>query len=220
MGPHLYTVDNIIELHERLAYGDENPLTAFSIRGKSGVYDWHRRAAHRNMGTTVDIANGAVTGMVLKTYLKTCPGWTAARPALLQKRNALRSGQVAHARRRRWSSSTAIWSRWPWQVRICANGRLFACKFGAPFESQTRWASQIGSLGCEDGERNGSAAKAVMFDDVKELVAGRMREYCEHKGLRVNASVQCSPSSNRVAEHQQHARCCAIQASRRPSGQR
>ena len=110
-GPHLYAVDNIIELHERLAHGDENPLTAFSIRGKLGVYDWHRRAAHRSMGTMVDIANGAVTGMVLKTYLKTCPGWTATRPALLQKRNALRSRQVARARRRRWSSSTAIWSR-------------------------------------------------------------------------------------------------------------
>ena len=50
------------------------------------------------MKTMVDMANGAVTGMVLKTYCKTCRGCTAARPALLQKCNAFRSRQVARAR--------------------------------------------------------------------------------------------------------------------------
>ena len=57
------------ELHERLEHGDGHPLSAFSIGEKPdaiGVYDWHRRMGHRNMKTIVDMANGAVTGMVLK----------------------------------------------------------------------------------------------------------------------------------------------------------
>ena len=67
------------------------------------------------------------------------------------------------------------------------------------------WATKM-----ESG--TGSTAKAIMFDDAKELVARRLREYCEHKGIRVNSSVQYSPSSK-------NARCCAIQTSRRASGQ-
>ena len=46
----------------------------------------------------------------------------------------------------------------------------------------------------------GSTIKAFMFDNAKELVAGRMKEYCEHKGIRINSSVPYSPSSNGVAE--------------------
>ena len=62
--------------------------------------------------------------------------------------------------------------------------------------------------------------KPVTFNDEKELVAERMRGYCEHKGIRVSSSVQYSPLANGVAERQQHARCYAIQTSRRSSGQR
>ena len=57
------------ELHERLQYGDEHPQSAFSTGEKSdaiGVYDWHRRIGHRSMKTIVDMANGVVTGIVLK----------------------------------------------------------------------------------------------------------------------------------------------------------
>ena len=39
-----------------------------------------------------------------------------------------------------------------------------------------------------------------MFDNTKELLAGRMKEYCEHKGMWINTSVSYSPSSNGVAE--------------------
>ena len=42
--------------------------------------------------------------------------------------------------------------------------------------------------------------KAVMFDDAGELVAGRMWESGEHKGIRINSSVPYSPWSNGVAE--------------------
>ena len=45
----------------------------------------------------------------------------------------------------------------------------------------------------------GSTIKAVMFDNAKELIAGRMKEYCEHKGIPINSSPY-SPSSNGVAE--------------------
>ena len=66
--PHLYTVDNIIELHERLAHRDENPLTAFSIRGKSGVYDWHRRL--RPVETLYGFPPSfALVGVLLRRYM-------------------------------------------------------------------------------------------------------------------------------------------------------
>ena len=55
------------------------------------------------------------------------------------------------------------------------------------------WAAEM-----ENG--TGSTIKAVMFDNAKELVAGRMKEYCEHKGIRIGSSVPYSPSSNGVAE--------------------
>ena len=97
------------------------------------------------MKTIVDMAM-AWTGMGLETYLKTCRGWTAARPALL------RSGQVARARQRRWSSF-ARGVRWPSHVRICLNERLSACKLGAPFEGHIRCAGRVGGSGREDGER-------------------------------------------------------------------
>ena len=43
------------------------------------MYDWHQKVGHRNMKSMVHIANGAVTGMVLETYLKTCRGRAAAK---------------------------------------------------------------------------------------------------------------------------------------------
>ena len=57
------------QLHERLGHGDQDLLRAFSTGERSdeiSVYDWHRRMGHRSMKTIVDMANGAVTGMVLK----------------------------------------------------------------------------------------------------------------------------------------------------------
>jgi hypothetical protein len=45
-----------------------------------------------------------------------------------------------------------------------------------------------------------STIKAVMFDNAKEFVEGRMKLYCDQKGIRINLSVPYSPSSNGVAE--------------------
>ena len=45
-----------------------------------------------------------------------------------------------------------------------------------------------------------SMIKAVMFDNARELILGRMKEYCEQKGIHINSSVPYSPSSNGIAE--------------------
>ena len=42
--------------------------------------------------------------------------------------------------------------------------------------------------------------KTVMFDNAGELVAGRMREICDERGIHIISSVPHSPSSNGVAE--------------------
>jgi hypothetical protein len=42
--------------------------------------------------------------------------------------------------------------------------------------------------------------KIVMFDNAKELVAGRMKEFSEQRGIRINSSVPCSPSLNGIFE--------------------
>ena len=48
-------------------------------------------------------------------------------------------------------------------------------------------------MGREDGEGKRSTIDVVMFDDAKELVAGRMKEYCEHKGIWIDSSIPYSP---------------------------
>ena len=44
-------------------------------------------------------------------------------------------------------------------------------------------------MGCEDGEGKKSMIDVVMFDNAKELMAGRMKEYCEHKGIWIDLSI-------------------------------
>jgi len=91
---------------ERLVYCRSVPGAAFSVGEKSdavSVYDWHRRMGHRSMKTIIDMADGAVTGIVLKDIPNTRRSWAAARPALLQRRNAFRS--MFRATRTAWSLS-------------------------------------------------------------------------------------------------------------------
>jgi len=47
----------------------------------------------------------------------------------------------------------------------------------------------------------GKKVKMVMFDNVRELIAGRMKEFCDGCGMKIILSVPYSPSSNGVAEH-------------------
>jgi len=41
--------------------------------------------------------------------------------------------------------------------------------------------------------------RTVIFDNAKELVAGRMKELCNKRGIRIISSVPYSPSLNSVA---------------------
>ena len=57
------------QLHEHLGHGDQDLLRVFSTGERSdeiSVYDWHCRMGHCSMKTIVNMANSAVTGMVLK----------------------------------------------------------------------------------------------------------------------------------------------------------
>jgi len=198
------------KLHERLEHEDEHPLSAFSTGEKSdaiGVYDWHRRMGHHSMKTIVDMANGAVTGMILKDVpgdppkLDSCPSCALAKaqrlPFKTGRTRATMPLELIHgdlvgpmpvesvSRCKYGFVLMDDYSRASWVLPLRA-------KSDAPAEFEV-WAAKM-----ENG--TGSTIKAVMFDNAKELVAGRMREYCEQKGIRINSSVPYSPSSNGVAE--------------------
>ena len=75
---------------------------------------------------------------------------------------------------------------------MCAGWVLpLRAKLDAPTEFE-RWATMI-----QNGE--GRPIKLVMFDNAKELVAGRMRGFCEQQGIGIISLVLYSPSSNGVA---------------------
>jgi hypothetical protein len=65
-------------------------------------------------------------------------------------------------------------------------------KSDAPVEFE-KWATMI-----QNGA--GRTIKAVIFDNAREFVAGRMSEYCAQQGIWIISSVPYSPSSNRVTE--------------------
>ena len=53
-------------------------------------------------------------------------------------------------------------------------------KSNVPAEFEV-WAAKM-----ENGME--STIKAVMFNNARELVLGRMKEYCEQKGIRINSN--------------------------------
>lgn len=55
-------------------------------------------------------------------------------------------------------------------------------------------------MGQSDGERDRKERWTVMFDNARELVAGRMKEMCDERGVHIISSVPYSPSSNGIAE--------------------
>ena len=63
-------------------------------------------------------------------------------------------------------------------------------KLDTPTEFE-RWASMIQN-------REGRSIELAMFDNTKELVAGRMRGFCEQQGIQIVSLVLYTPSSNRV----------------------
>ena len=176
------------QLHERLEHGVEHPLSAFSIGNKSdaiGVYDWHQRMGHRSMKPS----SAWQTGMVLKDIpgdppkMDSCPFCALAKAQRLPfKTGCMRDDaiEVIHGG--------------PMPVESISR-----CKYGfvlmddysraswvLPLRAKSEWAAKTEN-------RTGSTIKAVMFDNAKELMAGRMKEYCEHKGIRINSSTPYLP---------------------------
>ena len=103
------------KLHERLEHEDEHPLSAFSIGeilDAISVYDCHRRMGHRSMKTIVDMANRAVTSMVLNDVpgdppkLDRCPSCALAKAQRLPFTRATAPLELIHGIGRFYASRT------------------------------------------------------------------------------------------------------------------
>jgi len=64
-------------------------------------------------------------------------------------------------------------------------------KSNAPIEFG-KWANLMEN-GTDKNDRT------VIFDNAKELVAGRMKELCDKRGIQIISSVPYSPSPNSIA---------------------
>ena len=165
------------------------------------------------MKTIINMANGTVTGMVLKDIpedlpkLDSCPSCALANMQhLLFKTGCMRATglleliqsdlvspmpveSISHSKYRFVLMDNYSCASWVLPLRV---------KSDAPAEFEV-WAVRMGST-----------IKAVMFNNMRELVLGRMKGYCEQKGTCINSLVLYSPSSNRSSQmtcwcgHQQH----------------
>jgi transposase InsO family protein len=71
---------------------------------------------------------------------------------------------------------------------------LLRAKSDAPGEFQ-KWATMM-------QKGTGRTIKTVTFDNAREFIAGRVREFCdEHDGIQIITLTPYSPSSNGIAEH-------------------
>lgn len=188
----------------------EHRNTAFGTEEKSddvSLYNWHRRMGHRSMKTIVDMANGAVTGMVLKDVPGDIPKLDSCPSCALTKAQRL---PFKDGRTRATKPLELIHGDLVGPMPVESVGR---CKYGFVLMDDYSRASWVLPLRAKSDAptafeawaalmENGtdSTIKAVMFDNAKEFVAGRMKEYCDQKGIRINSSVPYSPSSNGVAE--------------------
>jgi transposase InsO family protein len=66
-------------------------------------------------------------------------------------------------------------------------------KSDAPVEFE-KWATMM-------QKGTGRTIRTVMFDNAREFVAGRMREFCDEHGIQIITLTPYSPSSNGIAEH-------------------
>jgi len=75
-------------LHERLQHEGKQPLVDFSTGEGSatiGLYDLHWRISHCSMKTIINMANGAMTGLVLKNVPKDPPKFGSCPACALAK---------------------------------------------------------------------------------------------------------------------------------------
>jgi len=135
------------------------------------------------MKTIIDMANVAVTGMVLKDIPEHLPTLDSCPSCILTKAKCL-----------------------PFKTGCTCATTPGHCKYGFVLMDSYLHASWVLPLRAKSDALAKfeiwatKTIKAVMFDNAKELVAGKMKEYCKWKGIRINSSVPYSPSSNGVAE--------------------
>src|SRR5258706_5719515 len=187
--------------HGDMAFSTEEKLNEVSL------YNWHRRMGHRSMKTIVDMANGAVTGMVLKDVPGDIPKLDSCPSCALTKAQHL---PFKTGRTRATKPLELIHGDLVGPMPVESVGR---CKYGFVLMDDYSRASWVLPLKAKSDApiafeawavlmENGtdSTIKAVMFDNAREFVAGRMKEFCDQKGICINSSVPYSPSSNRVDE--------------------
>ena len=197
-------------LDKRLETLGGDPSVAFSAGDAAqpiSLYNWHRRMGHRSMKTVVDMAKGAVTGLVMKDLpvrvptLDNCPACVLAKskhfPFKTGRTRATKPLELIHgdvvgpmpvesvSRRRYGLVLMDDYSRASWVL-------FLRVKSDAPTEFET-WVNQVENA-------TEMRIRTVMFNNAKELVAGGMKEFCNGHGIRIISSVPYSPSSNGIAE--------------------
>jgi len=186
-------------LHERLALKCEYPDTAFSTgenKEPVSLFNWHRRMGHRSLKTIVDMAKGAVTGMVLKDVPKDIPSMDICPSCALTKS---RHFPYKDGRTRATEPLELIHGDLVGPMPVESVSKY---KYGFVLMddySQASWVLLLGAKSDAPIEFE-KWVRTVMFDNAKEFVAGRMKELCDERGIRIISSVPYSPSSNGIAE--------------------
>jgi len=189
----------------------EDPLVAFKTGEESNaisLFDWHRRMGHHSMKTIVDMANGAVTGMVLKDIPDNLPRLDTCHSCALTKSQRLpfKTGHTRATQVLELIHGDLVGPMPVESVSRCKYGFVLMddysraswvlplrAKSDAPVEFE-KWAAMM-----QNG--TGKTIRTVMFNNAKEFVAGKMREFCDERGIRIITSVPYSPSYNGIAEH-------------------
>ena len=175
------------QLHERLGHGDQDLLRAFSTRERLdeiSVYDWHCRMGHCSMKTIINMANSTVTGMVLKDVpadppkLDSCPSCALAKVQHLP----FKTGHMCAMKLLELIHSDLVSPMLVESVGCCKYGFVLMDDYShaswvLPLraKSDTPAEFKVWAVKMENGME--SMIKAVMFDNARELVLGRMKEY-------------------------------------------
>jgi len=155
---------------------------------------------HRSMKSVVDMANGAVTGLMLKDVPEEPRSSIRTHPVHSRKHDIfplqlepleIIIGDLVGPMPVESVSRCTYGSILVDDYSLAGSVLPLREKSDAPIEFE-KWATMV-----QNGA--GRTIKTVMFDNAKKLVAGKMRGFCEQQGIRIISSVPYSPSSNGVA---------------------